>query len=57
MGLDQGAILDHQFRVAAYAISWCIQLGYVAWLGYRWRAQKRDLKRLNRIETIDRAGR
>lgn len=40
--MDQAAILDHQFRVAAYVISWCLQLGYVAWLGYRWRAQKRD---------------
>jgi len=40
--MDKAAILDHQFRVAAYAISWCIQLGYLAWLGYRWRAQKRD---------------
>jgi len=28
------AILDHQFVViAAYAITWAIQLGYLAWLG------------------------
>jgi len=40
--MDQAAILDHQFRVIGYAISWCIQLGYLAWLGYRWQAQKRD---------------
>ena len=40
--MDQAAILDHQFRVAAYIITWCIQLGYVVWLGYRWRGQKRE---------------
>ena len=28
--MDQSAILDHQFTVAAYAITWAIQLGYVA---------------------------
>ena len=39
--MDQKAILDHQFVVAAYAITWAIQLGYLAWLGLRWRAQKR----------------
>ena len=40
--MDQRALLDHQFTVAAYAITWAIQLGYLAWLGLRWRAQKRD---------------
>jgi hypothetical protein len=40
--MDQKAILDHQFLVAAYAITWAIQLGYLAWLGLRWRAQKRQ---------------
>jgi hypothetical protein len=35
--MDQAAILDHQFRVAAYAVTWAIQLSYLAWLGYRWR--------------------
>jgi hypothetical protein len=39
--MDQRAILDHQFTVAAYAVTWAIQLGYLAWLGLRWRAQKR----------------
>ena len=39
--MDQAAILDHQFRVAAYAVTWTIQLGYVAWLCLKWRAQKR----------------
>jgi hypothetical protein len=44
--MDQAAILDHQFRVAAYIVTWAIQLGYVAWLAAKWRAQKRDAARL-----------
>ena len=39
--MDERAILDHQFLVAAYLLTWTIQLGYLAWLGLRWRAQKR----------------
>jgi len=39
--MNQIAILNHQFVVAAYVITWVIQLGYLAWLGLRWRAQKR----------------
>jgi hypothetical protein len=44
--MDPAAILDHQFRVAAYIITWVIQLSYLAWLGLKWRAQKRDAVRL-----------
>jgi hypothetical protein len=40
--MDQRAILDHQFVIAAYAITWAIQLGYLAWLGLKWRAQQRN---------------
>jgi len=40
--MDPRAILDHQFTVAAYAITWAIQLGYLAWLALKWRAQKRS---------------
>jgi hypothetical protein len=43
--MDTRAILDHQFTVAAYVITWAIQLGYLAWLGLTWRAQKRDAER------------
>jgi hypothetical protein len=32
-------LLDHRYRVAAYVITWAIQLGYLAWLGLRWRTQ------------------
>jgi hypothetical protein len=46
--MDERAILDHQFTVAAYAITWVIQLGYLAWLGLRWRAQKREAARSSR---------
>ena len=40
--MDPKALLDHQFTVAAYVVTWVIQLGYVAWLGLKWRAQKRE---------------
>lgn len=39
--MDRAAMLDHEFRVAAYAITWVIQLGYLAWLGLKWRSLKR----------------
>jgi hypothetical protein len=43
--MDQRAILDHQFTVAAYVATWVIQLGYLAWMGLKWRAQKREVAR------------
>jgi threonine/homoserine/homoserine lactone efflux protein len=43
--MDQAAILDHEFVVAAYTVTWVIQLGYLAWLGFRWRAEKRNAAR------------
>ncbi|HEY1209842.1 MAG TPA: hypothetical protein VGE85_10770 [Terracidiphilus sp.] len=46
--MDQSAILNHQFVVAAYVITWAIQLGYLTWIGLRWWAQKRDAARLDR---------
>jgi hypothetical protein len=42
--MDQAAILDHQFTVAAYVITWAIQLGYLTWLGLKWRAQQRTAR-------------
>ena len=44
--MDQRAILDHQFVVASYTVTWVLQLGYLAWVGLKWRAQKRDAARL-----------
>ncbi len=43
--MDKVAILDHQFRVAAYVVTWIIQLGYLTWLGIRWQSQKRQSQR------------
>ena len=40
--MDQRAILDHQFTVAAYIATWVIQLGYLAFIGLKWRAEKRS---------------
>ena len=39
------ARLNHLFTVAAYSITWAIQLGYVAWLGLKSRAQKQEASR------------
>jgi hypothetical protein len=40
--LDAAAALrDHLYMQAAYTITWAIQLGYVAWMFMKWRAQKR----------------
>ncbi|MGA8731053.1 MAG: hypothetical protein WB608_20015 [Terracidiphilus sp.] len=47
--MDQAAILDHQFVVAAYCVTWALQLGYLAYLGLRWRAEKRiEGRKVNR---------
>ena len=44
--MDPRAVLDHEFLVAAYILTWAIQLGYLAWLGCKWSAQKRRSARL-----------
>lgn len=33
------AVLGHKFTIAAFAVTWAIQLGYLAWLWMKW--QKR----------------
>jgi threonine/homoserine/homoserine lactone efflux protein len=43
--MSQAAILDHQFVIAAYTVTWVLQLGYLAWLGLKWRAEKRNAER------------
>jgi hypothetical protein len=43
--MSQAAILDHQFVIAAYSVTWALQLGYLAWLGLKWRAEKRNAER------------
>jgi len=42
--MDQRDILDHQFVFAAYTATWVIQLGYLAYLGLKWRAEKRKAR-------------
>jgi hypothetical protein len=46
--MDQRAILDHRFTIAAYVVTWAIQLGYLTWLGMKWQAQKRAARHGNR---------
>ncbi len=46
--MDQAAILDHEFVIAAYTVTWVIQLGYLVWLGFRWRAENRNSDRKQR---------
>ena len=42
------ARLNHLYTVAAYSITWAIQLGYVARLGLKRSAQKQEATRANR---------
>ena len=46
--MDQAAVLDHQFMVAAYVVTWAIQLGYLGWLAAKLRNQKQDAARNRR---------
>ena len=39
------APIDHAYRVAAYVVTWAIQLGFLAWLGWKWQAQKKRAAR------------
>ena len=46
--MDPAAQIDHQFVVAAYTITWVLQLGYLAWVGLKWRAEKKAAERRER---------
>jgi threonine/homoserine/homoserine lactone efflux protein len=46
--MDERSILDHQFVEAAYTITWVVQLGYLAWLGLKWRSERRNAERRSR---------
>jgi membrane protein implicated in regulation of membrane protease activity len=41
-------VIDHHFVVAAYTVTWVVQLSYLTWLGLKWREQKRAAERLDR---------
>ena len=43
--MDQAFVIDHDFVLAAYAVTWALQLGYLTWLGLKWRAEKRAAER------------
>jgi hypothetical protein len=43
--MDPVQILDHEFVVAAYTVTWVLQLGYLARLALKWRAEKRAHER------------
>lgn len=43
--MKTAAVLNHEYRVAAYAVVWAVQLGYVLLLTLKWRAQKRAAER------------
>jgi len=45
--MDQADILNHQFVTAAYIVTWVLQLGYVAYLGLKWQAEKRKSRSRN----------
>jgi len=44
------ALRDHLYMQAAYTITWAIQLGYLAWLGIKWRAQKHEAERAGGLD-------
>ncbi len=44
---DVSQLIDHHFVVAAYTVTWVIQLSYLTWLGLRWCGQKRMAERLD----------
>jgi hypothetical protein len=46
--MDQRSILDHQFVIAAYTVTWVIQLGYLAFLGMKWRTERRKARSAGR---------
>ena len=43
--MDPAAQIDHQFVVTAYTITWVLQLGYLAWVGLKWHAEKKAAER------------
>jgi hypothetical protein len=43
--MDQAAVLDHEFVIAAYIITWVLQLGYLTYLAIKWSAEKRAAAR------------
>jgi len=40
--MDTAAQIDHQFVTAAYIITWVLQIGFLVYVGLKWRAEKRN---------------
>ena len=49
------AMRDHLYMQAAYTVTWAIQLGYLAWLGIKWRAQKHEAERAGSLDHPDKS--
>jgi hypothetical protein len=45
--MDPKEVLDHQYVTAAYIVTWVIQLGYLAFLGLKWRTERRKARSNN----------
>ena len=45
--MEQAEILARQYRVAAYVVTWTLQVGYLVWLFLKWRSQRREAARLS----------
>lgn len=45
------APIDHAYRMAAYTVTWAIQLGYLAYMGMKWAGQEGETEdpRLNKL--------
>ena len=39
--METAAHIDRQFVIAAYIITWVLQLGFLVYVGLKWRAEKR----------------
>jgi hypothetical protein len=42
------APIDHAYRVAAYIVTWALQLGYLAYVGLKWSAQSPETRNHDR---------
>jgi hypothetical protein len=43
------APIDHAYRVAAYIVTWAIQLGYLAYVGLKWSAQNPEARNQGKL--------
>ncbi len=41
--------MAHRHLILAYAVTWVLQLGYLAWLGLKWKSQKKTAEQQGTI--------